>query len=100
MSSTNRQANDQQATPLPSQHPPTRSEHGVEPSGPKGDNPATAGSGSTRIQSGTPENRLGASILPPPRIPIPPRARPAKNNEGRSFGRVCLSQIHRQTRFS
>ena len=59
MSSTNRQANDQQATPLPSQRPPTGSEHAVEPSGPKGDNPATAGSGATKVQSGTPENRLG-----------------------------------------
>jgi hypothetical protein len=41
MSSTNRQANDQQATPLRSQ------------------DPATAGSGPTKIQSDTPENRLG-----------------------------------------
>ena len=56
MSSTNRQANDQQAT---SQDPATGSEHAVEPSGPKGDNPATAGSGPTKVQSGTPENRLG-----------------------------------------
>jgi hypothetical protein len=59
MSSTNRQTNDQQAIPLPSQGPATGSEHAAEPSGPKGDNPATAGSGPTKVQSGTPENRLG-----------------------------------------
>ena len=59
MSSTNRQANDQRATPLPSQDPATGSKHAVEPSGPKGDNTATAGSGPTKVQSGTPENRLG-----------------------------------------
>jgi hypothetical protein len=32
---------------------------GVEPSGQKGDNPATAGPGQTRVQSGTPENKEG-----------------------------------------
>ncbi len=31
----------------------------AEPSGVKGDNPATAGSGKTEVQSATPENRLG-----------------------------------------
>ena len=31
----------------------------AEPSGPKGDNPATAGAGETKVQSDTPENRLG-----------------------------------------
>jgi hypothetical protein len=35
------------------------SKHAVEPSGPRGDNPATAGHGPTNVQSGTPENRLG-----------------------------------------
>ena len=59
MSSTNLQANEQQATPLPFQRPATGSEHSVEPSSPKGDNPATAGSGPTNVQSGTPEDRLG-----------------------------------------
>jgi hypothetical protein len=43
----------------PTPHPARGSEHAVEPSGPKGDNPATAGPGPTKIQSGTPENRLG-----------------------------------------
>jgi hypothetical protein len=33
--------------------------HGVEPSGPKGDNPATAGPGPTKIKSNTPENAKG-----------------------------------------
>jgi hypothetical protein len=31
----------------------------VEPSGPKGDNPATAGPGKTSVDSNTPENRNG-----------------------------------------
>lgn len=30
-----------------------------EPSGPRGDNPATAGPGATEVQSSTPENKLG-----------------------------------------
>jgi hypothetical protein len=32
---------------------------GVEPSGPKGDNPATAGPGPTKVRSSTPENKEG-----------------------------------------
>jgi hypothetical protein len=32
---------------------------GTEPSGPRGDNPATAGPGHTGVQSNTPENNLG-----------------------------------------
>jgi hypothetical protein len=32
---------------------------GAEPSGPRGDNPATAGPGNTGVQSDTPENNLG-----------------------------------------
>jgi hypothetical protein len=55
MSSESQQARDQQAY----QHPATDSQHAVEPSGPKGDNPATAGPGRTEVQSGTLENRLG-----------------------------------------
>jgi hypothetical protein len=31
----------------------------VTPSGPRGDNPATAGPGNTNVTSGTPENNLG-----------------------------------------
>jgi hypothetical protein len=31
----------------------------TEPSGPKGDNPATAGEGKTGVQSSTPENKDG-----------------------------------------
>jgi hypothetical protein len=38
---------------------PENSRHAVQPSGPKGDNPATAGPGPTKVQSVTPENRLG-----------------------------------------
>jgi hypothetical protein len=31
----------------------------AQPSGPKGDDPSTAGPGSTKVKSGTPENSLG-----------------------------------------
>jgi hypothetical protein len=34
-------------------------QHAVEPSGPRGDNPSTAGPGPTNVKSKTPENRLG-----------------------------------------
>ena len=54
---------DQQASQPNGQNPAPDSaqgsEHAVEPSGPKGDNPATAGPGPTKVRSGTPENRLG-----------------------------------------
>jgi len=39
--------------------------HGIEPSGPRGDNPATAGSGPTSVRSNTPENAEG-EINPSP----------------------------------
>jgi hypothetical protein len=53
MSSKDHQARDQQVDQL------AYLQHAVEPSGPKGDNPATAGPGPTKVQSSTPENRLG-----------------------------------------
>jgi hypothetical protein len=53
------QAKDQQANQTAYLHPSTNPRHAVEPSGPKGDNPATAGPGPTKVQSSTPENRLG-----------------------------------------
>jgi hypothetical protein len=40
-------------------HQPQNSAHAAQPSGPKGDNPATAGPGPTKVQSNTPENSLG-----------------------------------------
>jgi len=49
---------DQQANQPTGQHPAPGSEHAFEPSGPKGDNSATADPGPTKVQSGTPENRL------------------------------------------
>jgi hypothetical protein len=63
MSSGNQQpsiqsAKDQQRNQLTYQ-PPEPSPNAVEPSGPKGDNPGTAGPGPTKVQSDTPENRLG-----------------------------------------
>jgi hypothetical protein len=40
-------------------HPTTGKEAAVQPSGPKGDNPATAGPGPTGVRSETPENAKG-----------------------------------------
>ena len=40
---------------------PTPNQAGVTPSGPKGDNPATAGPGKHDVQSNTPENAKGRS---------------------------------------
>lgn len=45
-------------TPVDSESPDTQ-RHGIEPSGPRGDNPATAGPGPTSIRSNTPENAEG-----------------------------------------
>ena len=39
--------------------PPGSPKQGAEPSGYKGDNPATAGQGPTALHSATPENREG-----------------------------------------
>jgi hypothetical protein len=59
MSSKDPETRDQQTDQPMNQHAAAGSKHAVEPSGPRGDNPATAGPGPTKIQSGTPENRLG-----------------------------------------
>jgi hypothetical protein len=59
MPSRKQQAKNQQATQPRVEHPTTNSSHAVEPSGPRGDNPGTAGPGPTKVQSATPENRLG-----------------------------------------
>jgi hypothetical protein len=40
-------------------HPMTDNEAAVQPSGPKGDNPGTAGPGPTGVRSETPENAKG-----------------------------------------
>jgi hypothetical protein len=45
------------SAPVESESPETR-KHGVEPSGPRGDNPATAGPGPTEVRSKTPENAV------------------------------------------
>jgi hypothetical protein len=47
----------QKMTPIT--YPPGAHEAAVEPSGPRGDNPATAGPGHTGVRSGTPENAEG-----------------------------------------
>jgi hypothetical protein len=50
---------DEQAKQTNYQPQPQNSGHGAEPSGPKGDNPATAGPGPTKVKSSTPENSRG-----------------------------------------
>jgi hypothetical protein len=59
MSSKDQETRDQQTDQRINQNPAAGSQHAIEPSGPKGDNPATAGPGPTEVQSSTPENRLG-----------------------------------------
>jgi len=51
--------NDQHSNQTRCQTPPTNSKHATEPSGPKGDNPSTAGPGPTAVTSNTPENSQG-----------------------------------------
>jgi hypothetical protein len=58
MSSKDQQERNQQANQSTYQPAAKGSQRAVEPSGPKGDNPATAGPGRTKVRSGTPENRL------------------------------------------
>lgn len=51
---------EKQAAKSPTQtQVPSPQQAGVEPSGPKGDNPATAGPGQTGVRSKTSENALG-----------------------------------------
>jgi hypothetical protein len=63
MSSTAQKPHDQQRQDQEKNRtaylPPENSGHAVQPSGPRGDNPGTAGPGPTKVQSATPENRLG-----------------------------------------
>jgi hypothetical protein len=51
--------NDQQSNQSHYQNPRIDTKHAVEPSGPKGDDPSTAGPGPTNVKSNTPENNLG-----------------------------------------
>ena len=51
-------------TPVESRSP-DEDRHAVEPSGPRGDNPSTAGPGPTSVRSNTPENADG-HIQPSP----------------------------------
>jgi hypothetical protein len=51
--------NNQQSNQTRYQTPPSDPKHAVEPSGPKGDNPSTAGPGPTTVNSNTPENNQG-----------------------------------------
>lgn len=48
-----------QQTPNSAPQSPEGKKQAVEPSGPAGGNPSTAGPGKTEVQSNTPENRLG-----------------------------------------
>ena len=57
----------------------------VQPSGYSGDNPATAGPGSTKVASDTPENRAGQLDPSAPNHSTnqsTPTSDPAKKNEG------------------
>jgi hypothetical protein len=64
-------------TPIDSKSPDTK-RHGVEPSGPRGDNPATAGPGPTAVRSGTPENAAGHINPSPEDINATPGTSPEK----------------------
>ena len=52
-------AEEHEAQTPATKHPVEPKQAGAEPSGPKGDNPATAGPGQTAVRSETPENKLG-----------------------------------------
>lgn len=65
------------ATPVNSKSPDTR-RHGIEPSGPRGDNPATAGPGPTVVRSGTPENAAGHINPSPEDVNSTPGTSPQK----------------------
>lgn len=52
-------ANDPNAPKSAADQTPQEKAARTEPSGPKGENPATAGPGPTHVDSTTPENRLG-----------------------------------------
>lgn len=41
-------------------HTPNSQQAAVQPSGPRGDNPGTAGPGQTAVRSSTPENKAGS----------------------------------------
>jgi hypothetical protein len=49
------------STPVGTDAGPVRhdAQHGTQPSGPRGDNPSTAGPGPTAVNSNTPENNPG-----------------------------------------
>ena len=51
--------NEQQSKQTHYQSPRIDQKHAVEPSGPKGDDPSTAGPGPKKVSSNTPENNLG-----------------------------------------
>ena len=64
-------------TPVDTNARDTR-QHGVEPSGPRGDNPATAGPGPTKVRSNTPENADGHINPSPEDANVTPGTEPEK----------------------
>jgi len=52
------ETSNQPRTPAP-KNSPSPKEAAVQPSGPRGDNPSTAGPGQTAVRSNTPENNPG-----------------------------------------
>ena len=57
---------------------PQTQRHGLQPSGPRGDNPATAGPGPTSVRSDTPENAEGKINPSPEDTNITPGIEPDK----------------------
>jgi hypothetical protein len=57
---------------------PDANEHAVEPSGPRGDNPSTAGPGPTSVRSNTPENAEGRIQPSPEDSNVTPGTTPEK----------------------
>ncbi|WP_035349673.1 hypothetical protein [Edaphobacter aggregans] len=64
-------------TPVDPRSPET-TRHAIEPSGPRGDNPATAGPGPTSVRSDTPENAEGHLRPSPEDVNSTPGTTPEK----------------------
>jgi hypothetical protein len=59
-------------------HSSQTQKHGIQPSGPRGDNPATAGPGPTAVRSLTPENARGRLNPSTEDVNTTPRTAPEK----------------------
>jgi hypothetical protein len=95
MSSEAQQAKNQQANQSIGQYPATSSQHAVEPLGPRGDNPATAGPGPTKVQSSSLKTVSVVPIPPRRRKPTQLRAPRTKSKNRYSFGKRSPSPSSR-----